>query len=77
MKKILWVLVLLSFVLTSCSSSNGVIVGKDETFHNIDVKLDNGEIINVDVSLEQFYFEDYEIGSSVSVSCFINYCTVD
>ena len=77
MKKILLALILLSVVITSCSSSNGVIVGKDETFHDIDVKLDNGEIINVSVSLEQFYFEDYEIGSPVSVSCFINYCTVD
>lgn len=77
MKKILLVLVLLSAVITSCSSSNGVIVGKDETFHDIEVKLDNGEVINVGVSLEQFYLQDYEIGSPVSVSCFINYCTVD
>lgn len=74
MKKIVFVFLLI-VILSGCSSvQSGTIVGKNIDPYYVDVMLDDGNVEDVELTPEQFYSGNFEVGMSCSFRCIVKRC---
>lgn len=75
MRKIILLSVLLCLLLSGCTKyNNTVVIGRDISTHSVDVRLENGDVKTVNLTREEFYSGDFEVGEQVDIGCVVGAC---